>query len=282
MRRKGGYIMNNERRASAVFHIGATLLALIAMVPFIWMISTSLKTSGAVITIPIEWIPKKPTFGSYISVFSKDGILGAMINSLLVSVGAVLVVLTSGSMAAFAFAKIPFRGSKALFMLFLAALMIPSQVLFIPIYLIMSELGLSNSLFSLILPNIFKVFAVFMIRQQMMTIPSAYMEAAAIDGASLFAQYRRIILPMCRTTLITLAVIQFMDSWNDFLFPLVLITTKQKYTLPLILNSMSGQYKTEYNLLMAGALISMTPILMVYGALQKYFASGLQMGGVKG
>lgn len=268
--------------STVLFHTGALLLVLVAMIPFFWMVSTSLKSGGAIITIPIEWIPKQPTFESYISVFEKDGIFRAMLNSLFVSAGSVAVVLISSSMAAFAFAKIKFRGREILFVIYLAALMIPSQVLFIPIYLVMSELGLANSLVSLILPNIFRVFAIFMLRQQMMSIPDTYMEAAAMDGASLFRQFIQIICPMCRTTMITLLVIQFMDAWNDYLLPLVLLTSKDKYTLPIILNSMAGQYKFEFNLLMAGALISMLPILLLYGVAQKYFASGLQMGGVKG
>ncbi len=262
--------------------MGAITLALAAMIPFLWMVSTSFKSSGALVTIPIEWIPKQPTLESFVTVFQKDGMLQAMINSLLVSTGTVLVVLISSSMAAFAFAKIRFRGSGILFMMFLAALMIPSQVLFIPIYLIMSELGMSNSLLSLIVPKLFTVFAVFMLRQQMLSIPDAYMEAASMDGATLFRQFYQIILPMCKTTMITLLVVQFMETWNDYLMPLVMLNSKEKFTLPIVLNSMSGQYKYEFNLLMAGALVSMIPIILLYGVAQKYFAGGLQMGGVKG
>ena len=263
------------------FHSGAMILGFLAMVPFLWMLSTSLKDGGALITIPIQWIPKSPTFNNYINAFTRDGIFRSMLNSFFVTFGSVAVTLVCASMAAFAFSKIKFKGRDILFMIFLGTMMIPSQVLFIPTYLIMNELKLTDSLYSLILPNIFKVFAIFMLRQQMMSIPNSYLEAARIDGANLFRQFVEIICPMCKTTFITLFVIRFMDSWNDYLLPLVLLTSRENYTLPIILNSMAGQYKFEFNLLMAGAMISLLPILLLYAVAQKYFSGGLQFDGVK-
>ena len=272
----------NSAARTVIFHIAAAGLGILAMMPFLWMISTALKDSGAIITIPIQWIPRKPGLDNFVNIFKKDGIFRSMMNSFLVSLGSVGTVLVSSAMAAFAFAKIKFRGREILFLVYLAVLMIPSQVLFIPMYLLMSELGLTDSLWALVLPNVIRVFAVFMLRQQMLSIPDAFLEAAAIDGASLFRQFIQIMVPMCRTTFITLFIISFMDAWNDFLMPLVMLTSRHNYTLPIILNSLSGIYKTEVNLLMAGALISMLPIIILYGAAQKYFAGGLQLGGIKG
>ena len=232
--------------------------------------------------IPIEWIPRNPTLGNFAHVLASDGIYRALLNSVLVTAGSVVVVLVSSSMAAFAFAKIKFKGRDALFIVYLATLMIPFQVLFIPMFLVMIDLNLLDNLWALILPGVFRMFAIFMLRQRMLAIPDAYLEAAAIDGAGLFRQFAQIVIPMCKTELIVLLIMQSMDSWNDFLLPLVMLTSRENFTLPIILNAMAGQYQTEFHLLMAGALISIIPILMVYAFAQKFFTAGLQLGGVKG
>jgi multiple sugar transport system permease protein len=265
-----------------LYHLLAIVLGILAIIPFLWMISTSLKSGGALLVVPIEWFPKEPTIQAYQKLFALTGMLRSIGNSLVVTSGAVLVALSSSSMAAFAFSKIRFKGSGFLFMLFIASMMLPSHVLFIPLYLIMNDLRLVETLFALILPYTFKAFAVFMLRQQMMNIPDAYLDAAAIDGASLFRSFITIFLPLCKTALATLAIIIAMDAWNDYLLPLVLMTSPKNYTLPIILNALSGQFKTAYDLLMAGSLISIVPLLVIYIGAQRYFASGLQIGGVKG
>ncbi len=265
-----------------LYHLLAIVLGILAIIPFLWMISTSLKSGGALLVVPIEWVPKEPTIQAYEKLFALTGMIRAIVNSLVVTAGAVLVALFSASMAAFAFAKIRFKGSGFLFMLFIASMMLPGHVLFIPLYLIMNDLHLVDTLFALILPYTFKAFAVFMLRQQMMNISDAYLDAAAIDGASLFRSFITVFLPLCKTALATLAIIIAMDAWNDYLLPLVLMTSPKNYTLPIILNALSGQFKTAYDLLMAGSLISVVPLLVIYIGAQRYFASGLQIGGVKG
>lgn len=267
---------------SIAFHILAVLISVIALVPFLWMISTSLKSSGALLAVPIQWIPEEPTLQAYVRLFSLTGILRSIVNSFIVTAGAVVFTLTSSSLAAFALSKIEFRGREGVFMLFIASMMLPSQVLFIPLYLIMNNLGLVNNLIAIILPYLFQAFAVFMLRQQMMSIPDTYLDAAAIDGAGLLRSFITVFLPMCRTALVTLAIIISMNAWNDYLMPLVILTSSENYTLPIILNSLSGQFKTGYDLLMAGSLVSIVPLLVVYIVFQRYFASGLQVGGIKG
>lgn len=267
---------------SIAFHILAVLISVIALVPFLWMISTSLKSSGALLAVPIQWIPEEPTLQAYVRLFSLTGILRSIVNSFIVTAGAVVFTLASSSLAAFALSKIEFRGREGVFMLFIASMMLPSQVLFIPLYLIMNNLGLVNNLFAIILPYLFQAFAVFMLRQQMMSIPDTYLDAAAIDGAGLLRSFITVFLPMCRTALVTLAIIISMNAWNDYLMPLVILTSSENYTLPIILNSLSGQFKTGYDLLMAGSLVSIVPLLVVYIVFQRYFASGLQVGGIKG
>ncbi len=275
-------MMSRKHEKTFFYHLLAVLLGIIAVVPFLWMISTSLKSSGALLAVPIEWFPKEPTFKAYEKLFSLTGMFRSIINSLVVTAAAVFVAILSSSMAAFAFSKIRFKGSGILFMVFIASMMLPSHVIFIPLYLIMNDLHLVDTLFALILPYSFKAFAVFMLRQQMMNISDAYLDAAAIDGASLFRAFITIFLPLCRTALATLAIIIAMEAWNDYLLPLVLMTSPRNYTLPIILNALSGQFKTAYDLLMAGSLVSVIPLLVIYIGAQRYFASGLQVGGVKG
>ena len=267
---------------SIAFHILAVMISVIALVPFLWMISTSLKSSGALLAVPIQWIPEEPTLQAYVRLFSLTGILRSIVNSFIVTAGAVVFTLASSSLAAFALSKIEFRGREGVFMLFIASMMLPSQVLFIPLYLIMNNLGLVNNLIAIILPYLFQAFAVFILRQQMMSIPDTYLDAAAIDGAGLLRSFITVFLPMCRTALVTLAIIISMNAWNDYLMPLVILTSSENYTLPIILNSLSGQFKTGYDLLMAGSLVSIVPLLVVYIVFQRYFASGLQVGGIKG
>ena len=267
---------------SIAFHTLAVMISVIALVPFLWMISTSLKSSGALLAVPIQWIPEEPTLQAYVRLFSLTGILRSIVNSFIVTAGAVVLTLASSSLAAFALSKIEFRGREGVFMLFIASMMLPSQVLFIPLYLIMNNLGLVNNLIAIILPYLFQAFAVFMLRQQMMSIPDTYLDAAAIDGAGLLRSFITVFLPMCRTALVTLAIIISMNAWYDYLMPLVILTSSENYTLPIILNSLSGQFKTGYDLLMAGSLVSILPMLVVYIVFQRYFASGLQVGGIKG
>lgn len=265
-----------------LFYLMATVIALAMLIPLFWMISTSLKTKGALMALPIQWIPKAPTTDNFIRLFNTEGFIGSIGNSFIIAASSVVLTLISSSLAAFAFAKIKFRGREVIFILYLASMMIPTQVLFIPLYLVMSEMHLTDTLISLIIPGLFRAFAVFMLRQKMMTIPSEYMDAAAMDGASLGRTFFQIIAPMCKGILATLAIILFMESWNDYLLPLVMLQSNSKFTMPILLNVMSGQFKNQYNLMMAGALVSMIPILILYAGAQKYFKAGLQVGGVKG
>lgn len=273
---------HKHRLGTAGYYVVSIVLAVIALIPFLWMISTSLKSRGALMSIPIEWIPAEPTLDGYAKVFSRFPFLRTIGNSLLISVAYTLITLISASMAAFAFAKLRFRGSGAILSVYIATMMIPTQVTMIPLFVVMNRLGLIYSYASVILPSMFKPFAVFLLVQQMKTIPNDYIDAARIDGAGLFQTYRKVALPLCIPTLATLAVTTFMESWNDYLWPLLMLTDRNKMTLPIALSTLNGQYSTEYNVLMAGSLISMIPIIIIYIAAQKQFKSGLMAGGIKG
>jgi multiple sugar transport system permease protein len=245
------------------------------------MISTSLKNSGALMAIPIEWIPKEVSFEAYIKIFTKIPFLKSLGNSIFITIFSTLITLISSSMAAFIFAKFEFKYKKILFTLFLASLMIPIQVTGIPMFIILTKFQLTNTYLGVIAPSIFNVFAVFLLKQHMTNIPNAYIEAAVLDGADFVKIFIKIIVPMSIIPLTTLFVINFMNYWNDYFWPLIILTDPNKMTLPVILSKMNSQYATEYNTLMAGALISLVPILLVYTFAQKYFIRGIQEGGIK-
>ncbi len=274
--------MTHKKNLGTLFYyLFSILLAIVAMIPFLWMISTSLKSRGALMSIPIEWIPKEPSLVAYAKVFGKFHFFRTIGNSLLISVSYTLITLLSASMAAFAFAKMRFPFGNGIFKVYLATMMIPTQVTMIPLFVIMNKMGLINTYSSVILPSIFRPFAIFLLVQQMKTIPNGFIEAARIDGANLFQIYRKVLLPLCAPALATLAVTTFMESWNDYLWPLLMLTDSAKTTLPIALSTLNGQYATEYNVLMAGSLISMIPIIITYICAQKYFKNGLMDGGIK-
>ena len=274
--------MTHKKKIGTVaYYVVGILVAILAIIPFLWMVSTSLKARGALMSIPIEWIPKEPTIASYVKVFSKFPFF-TIGNSLFISVTYTIITLISASMAAFAFAKLKFSKADLLLKVFLATMMIPTQVTIIPLFVVMNKMSLINSYASVILPSIFRPFAVFLLVQQMRTIPNDYLDAASIDGASTFTVYFKVALPLCAPTLATLSITTFMESWNDYLWPLLMLTDKTKMTLPIALSTLNGQFATEYNVLMAGSLISMIPIILIYCFAQKYFQNGMMAGGIKG
>ena len=193
-------------------YVLACLIAVIVMIPFFWMLSTSFKSKGALMQIPVEWIPKEPTLDGYKMVFSRFPFLRAILNSFLITCSYTVVTILSASMAAFAFTKIQFPYANVVFKLYLASMMIPTQVTMIPLFVIMNNLGLINTYPSVILPSLFRAFAVFMLVQQMRGIPNDYMEAAQLDGAGLFRIYRTVILPLTKSAIATLTITTFMES----------------------------------------------------------------------
>lgn len=260
----------------------ATTVAVFILMPFFWMIITSLKTRGALMAIPVQWIPEDPTLDSYFRVFELIPFARSLANTVFIAVISTAITLTTSSMAAFAFAKIKFRGKEKLFALYLATMMIPVQVTTIPVFIVMSRMNLIDTFTGVILPSLFSAFGVFMLRQHFQTIPDDYIDAAVVDGASRRKIFLSIILPMSSASLAALLVIVLMTVWNDFFWPLIIISSQDKLTLTLALNLLNGQYSTRFNILMAGSLLSMLPIIAVYAAAQKYFQSGLQLGGIKG
>ncbi len=268
--------------SKVLYYVVMIVLSFFMVLPLFWMITTSLKDSGALTAIPIEWIPKKVTLDSFRKLFEIFPFGKAFLNSVIVSVSITIVNVFSACMAAYVFAKIPFKGRELLFGIFLITMMIPGSVTLIPNYLILRNFHLLNSYLGLVLPSFFNIFGIFMLRQSMRQIPDDFIDAAVIDGASQWRIFFNVIIPLSRPMIATLFVITFMGAWNDYLWPLIVLTDKSKMTLPVALSMLNGQYSTEYNLLMAGALISIVPIIIVYAFAQRYFEEGLTAGGLKG
>ena len=277
MRRKRNGLLSN-----IIFYVVSVAIAVMVVIPFYWMIITSLKSKGALMALPIQWIPHHPTLQSYRKVFSLFPFGKAILNSLFVSITFTVITVLSSSMAAFAIAKIRFKGAGVFFRMYLMSMMIPTQITLIPLFIIMSRLNLTNTYTSVISPSIFSAFSIFLLVQNLRSLPDDFMEAARIDGASLWTAFFRVIMPMEKPVLATLVITTFMGAWNDYLWPLVMLSDKNKMTLTLALNTLNGQYGTEYNVLMAGCLISMIPIIVVYIIAQTQMKQGITAGGVKG
>lgn len=276
--------MSRSRSAvrQALFYVTATAVAFFILLPFFWMVSTSLKQKGALMAIPIQWIPSEISFEGYKKLFAVIPFGRAAVNSILVSSTATLVTVASATLAAYAFSKLEFRGRDRLFYAYLATMMVPGQVTTIPVFVVLRYLGLLDTYAGVVIPtSLFNAFGIFMLRQYMSTIPNDFTEAAVIDGASHFTVFTRIVLPLSKPILATYGVITFMGAWNDYFWPLVVISDRNKMTLPVALSHLSGQYSSDYNTLMAGSLISILPIILVYLFAQKYFEAGLQVGGLK-
>lgn len=267
----------------SLFYLMLLVIVLFTILPFVWMLSSSFKGSEAIRTIPIRWIPEHPTLEGYERVFNMQGFsfARASLNSLVLSVACTIVAVGSAAMAAFVFAKLPFRGSNKLFGLYLATMMIPGTVTMVPNYIILRTLGLLDTYTGLILPSLANAFGVFLMRQSMMSVNDAYMESAYLDGASLYRIFFQIMLPMVLPTLSTMVLLSFMGSWNSYLWPLIVLTSTDKQTLQVVLGNMNGMYKNNEHVLMAGAVLTILPILVVYLVSQRYVDQGISLGGLK-
>jgi len=264
-----------------VMFIGAVFMVL----PFAWMISASLKLPSEIFKFPIEWIPSKLQLGNYKEVWfnASNPFYLFYWNSIKVTGLSVAGTVLVSAAAAYAFAKIRFVGSGALFMCYLATMMIPHHVTLVPRFVIIHWLGIYNTHWALIIPAVFNVLGIFLLRQFFISIPGELSEAAHIDGAGHFRIFTRIILPLGKPAIMSLVILTFVWNWNDYMNPLIFITSKALYTLPLGLQSfLSMEDQVQYNLVMAGATIAVIPILVVFVVAQRYFIEGIATSGLKG
>ena len=256
---------------------------IVTLVPFVWAVLTSLKPVSEILRVPPTFLPQTWTLKSYLTIFNDPNvpIFRFFFNSLFVAVMHVVITLFTSSLAGYVFAKFRFMGRNASFSFILAQMMVPFQVVMIPTYLILVKLHLVNSLFGLIVPGIIDSFGIFLMRQFIESIPSELIDAARIDGASEFAIYWQIILPQLGASLATLGIFNFMASWNDYLWPLIVITTQEKRTLPLLLTWYNTAHGTRYDLTMAASVLVLLPILVVYIFFQRWIVRGVALTGFK-
>jgi multiple sugar transport system permease protein len=265
-----------------VLYLALIILAATMVVPFLWMLSTSLKSNQFVLSFPPQLIPRPITIESYTRLFELYPMARMFGNSLLAAVLTTMGQLITCSMAAYAFARMQFRGREVLFLLYLATLMVPFQVTITPLFILMRIFGWINTYQGLILPGVFSAFGTFLLRQHLLTIPKELEEAAFLDGASHWMVFRRIILPLATPALATLAVFAFMGSWNSFLWPLFVLNDLELMTLPVGLATLHGRWLTEWNLVMAGTVITTVPMILVYLFAQQYLVKGFVTSGLKG
>jgi len=265
-----------------LLHLLLILGGLVMIVPFAWMVSTSLKGGEYVLSMPPQWIPNPATLDSYHRIFDLYPIGRMLFNSILVAGLTTLGQLITCSMAAYAFARMKFRGHNLIFLLYLATLMVPFQVTITPLFILMRIFDWINTYQGLILPGVFSAFGTFLLRQAFLTIPTEYEEAAYMDGASPLTIFLRIVLPLSKPALATLSVFAFMGSWNAFLWPLFIVREETLMTLPVGLATLQGRWLTEWNLVMAGTVITVLPMLLLYLVAQKYLVQGYVMSGLKG
>jgi multiple sugar transport system permease protein len=281
----GGYRRQKAIRQAFRATIAYALLIVgsIAMiVPFLWMVSTSLKTPAEIFQFPPTWIPNRLVWQNYIDVWTMAPFGRYLFNSTFVTVTVMILEVLTASMAAFAFARLRFPGREAMFYLYLGTLMIPGQVTIIPNFVLMRYLGWIDTYFALIIPAAFTAFGTFLLRQFFLTIPFELEQAARIDGCGFFGIYARIILPLAGPAIATLAIFSFLAQWNSFLWPLIVTNSEYMRTLTVALRFFQDEYVTDYHLLMAGAVCALVPVMTVFVIGQKYFVRGIALTGMGG
>jgi multiple sugar transport system permease protein len=266
--------------------IGTYILLAVGLVfmvaPFLWMLLGSLKPDAEIRRTPPTWLPENPSTDNYSTLFDRLDFPTYFFNSTLVAVVVTLGNLAFASMAGYALAKLEFRGKRLVFALVLATLMIPGMATFIPQFVLVSNLNLTNTYPGLILPFLVAPFGIFLMRQFISGLPNELIHAARVDGAGELRIFFQVILPLCGPALATLAILTFLGSWNNFLWPLVVGQTEDMYTLPVALALYSvGQNRAEYGLLLAGAVVVVLPIILMFLVLQRYFTQGIATTGIK-
>jgi multiple sugar transport system permease protein len=264
--------------------LNAVLIAAVALtlMPLLWMLSASFMGSGEASALPPPLLPGHGTPANYRELFGQQNIGRYLANSLWLASITTVLSLILNSLAGYAFAKLPFRGREPLLGVLLAALVIPSQVAMLPLFLMMKWLGLVNTYAGVVVPAMAGIFGVFLVRQYALAMPDELLEAARIDGAGELRIFVSIVLPALRPILVTLGVLTFLGSWNDFMWPLIVLTDQDLYTLPIALATLSREHWQDNELMMAGAVLTVLPVLLLFLALQRYYIRGILMGSVKG
>lgn len=270
------------RLADALRVVLLSAAVLVALVPVVWTVLGSFKTPAELARRGGDWLPASWSFTNYTDALTRFDFGGYITNSILVTAGATILTVAINSMAAYPLAKYNFRGKNFLFLLTLATIMIPLQVILIPVYQVVASMGLVNSLWGMIIPAAATPTGVFLLRQYMLTIPDELIEAARVDGSGEFRTFLTIILPLCKPALAVVAIFSVMWRWNDFLWPLIVLTRSENFTLQVGLNAFQGELNVQWHYVLAMTVLTLIPITVVFSFLQRFITTGIASTGVKG
>jgi multiple sugar transport system permease protein len=270
------------KRGSLLINGLLVLTAALTLFPLVWMVSVSFMPAGTSAMYPPPLFPAHPTFANYQELWTHAGMAQHLANSMLLATLATVLALTLNVAAGYAFAKIEFPGRETVAKAMLAALVIPAQVAMLPLFLELKALGLVDTYAGVLVPSLAGIFSIFLVRQAALAIPNELIDAARIDGASEWTIYRRVALPLMRPMLVTLGVFTFLGSWNDFLWPLIVLNDSSRYTLPVALAALSREHVQDNELMMAGSVVTVVPVLLLFLLLQRHYLAGLMAGAVKG
>ncbi len=270
------------RIAPIALHAALILGALVALFPLLWMVSASFMQTGMANQYPPHLLPRHPTFAHYREIFTRLSVGRFVVNSAIIALLVTGLSLFINSAAGYAFAKLRFRGRDTLFRGLMLGLVVPVQVAMLPLFLLFKEMRLINTYWGVIIPSLASIFGIFLIRQYTLDIPDDLLDAARIDGASEFRIYRSVVLPVIVPILATLAIWTFLTTWNDFMWPLIVLSDQSKMTLPVALASLAGEHVQDTELMMAGSVVTVLPVLLVFLFLQRYYVQGIMSGSVKG
>ena len=262
-------------------HAAVLVFGALSLVPLVWMLSASFMTTGEASSFPPAVIPHRPTLVHYRDLFGRLALGRYALNSALIAVVTTISSLAINSAAGYAFAKLRFKGRDRTFRAMAAGLAIPVQVAMLPLFLLVKALGLVNNYGGVIIPGLASIFGIFLVRQYALAIPDDLLDAARMDGAGELRVFRSIVLPTIQPVLATLALWTFLATWNDFMWPLIILSDDRKYTLPVALAGLVGEHAQDVELMMAGAVITVLPVLVLFLFLQRYFVEGVTEGSVK-
>lgn len=265
-----------------ILYVVLIILAIGMLVPFAWMISASLKEEKDVFAFPIQWIPTDPQWSNYVTIWQKVPLLIGFRNTIIITVCATTLKVITSSFAAYAFAKLTFKGRDTIFLCYVLTIAIPWQVYMVPQFIMIKNMGLTDTLIGLILMQSFTATGVFLMRQFYIGIPNELLEAARIDGLSEYGIWAKIMLPLSKAALATLIIQGFVFEWNDFMGPLIYLSSSNKKTVQLMLRMFNTQYSSNYALIMAAATVSLIPVFVLFVFLQRYFVQGIAAAGIKG
>ncbi len=274
--------VSSRALGTLLMHLILILGSILTVVPFLYMISASFKTNSEIYSVPLTWIPRNFIIDNYVRLVTELPFIRQYLNSVFLAVVETALLVFFSSLGGYGFAKYEFWGKRPMFLFLLATMMIPSQLSLVPLFLIVNFFGWINTYWAIIVPGMISAFGIFFMRQVMVSIPNEVIDAARVDGASEFGIYWRIALPMAGAGVAVYATLAFLGSWNSFLWPLIVLRTPEMLTAPVAIASLVGLYKVEYGMIMAGATLSIIPVIILFILGQKYFIAGILSGAIKG